>query len=156
MPRLLHSRRVPAQATASDEACSAAQPADDRPPCAGVGDENCHVWTCWECLRDIAAKTPKMPVNACANDNWIGRERLHVREASTATKALASLGRCCWKQIRLGHREDPGLQTASSWHSPLQTCPHWKCRHRQMLSWIRSMLSSRGAYMTSQRRNGRA
>ena len=56
VPRLLHSRRVPVQATASDEACSAAPPADDRPPCAGIGDENCHVWTCWECLRDIVAK----------------------------------------------------------------------------------------------------
>ena len=39
---------------------------------------------------DIVAKKPKMPVNACANDNWIGRERVHVREASTATKGLAA------------------------------------------------------------------
>ena len=59
---------------------------------------------------DIAAKKPEMPVNACANDNWLGRERVHVREASTATKVLASLGRCCWKQVRLGRREDPGVQ----------------------------------------------
>ena len=51
-----------------------------------------------------------MPVFACVNDNWIGRERIHVREASTATKALASLGRCCWKQVRLGRREDPAVQ----------------------------------------------
>ena len=56
VPRLLHSRRVPVQATPSDEAGSAAEPADDRPRCAGVGDENCHVWTCWECLMDIVAK----------------------------------------------------------------------------------------------------
>ena len=59
---------------------------------------------------DVAAQNPKMPVNACANDNWIGRERVNVREASTATKALASLGRACWKQVRLGRREDPGVQ----------------------------------------------
>ena len=32
---LLHSRRVPVQAIASDEASSVAQPADDRPRCAG-------------------------------------------------------------------------------------------------------------------------
>ena len=41
---------------------------------------------------------------------WIGRERANVREASAATKALASLGRACWKQVRLGRREDPGVQ----------------------------------------------
>ena len=27
---------------------------------------------------------------------------MHVRGASKATKMLASLGRCCWKQVRLG------------------------------------------------------
>ena len=81
---LLHSRRVPVQAIASDEDSSVAQPADDRPRCAGIGDENCHVWSCWDCLMDVAAQNPKMPVNACANDNWIGRERVNVREASTA------------------------------------------------------------------------
>ena len=43
-----------------------------------------------------------MPLNGLANDNWIGREPVHVRGASKATKMLASLGRCCWKQIRLG------------------------------------------------------
>ena len=51
-----------------------------------------------------------MPINACANDNWIGRERLHVREASLATKMLASLGRCCWEQVRLGRHSDPAVQ----------------------------------------------
>ena len=48
--------------------------------------ENGLVFACWECLIDIAAKKPKMSINACANDNWIGRERIHVREASQATK----------------------------------------------------------------------
>ena len=59
---------------------------------------------------DVVAKKPKMPVNACANDNWLGRERVNVKNASTATKALAALGRCCWKQVRLGRREDPAVQ----------------------------------------------
>ena len=59
---------------------------------------------------DIITKKPKMPVNACANDNWIGRERAHVREESTATKGLAASGRCCWKQVRLGRREDRAVQ----------------------------------------------
>ena len=59
---------------------------------------------------DLAGKQPKMPINACVNDNWIGRERSHVRVASQATKMLASLGRCCWKQIRLGRAGDPAVQ----------------------------------------------
>ena len=41
-------------------------------------------------------------MNALANDNWGGRERPHVRNASKATKMLASIGRCCWRQVRLG------------------------------------------------------
>ena len=43
-----------------------------------------------------------MPLDALANDNWGGRERPHVRAGSKATKMLASIGRCCWKQVRLG------------------------------------------------------
>ena len=42
----------------------------------------------------MCARNPKLPVDACANDNWMGRERAHVRNASRATKMLASLGRC--------------------------------------------------------------
>ena len=30
------------------------------------------------------------------------REKLHVREAPKATKMLTSVGRCCWKRVRLG------------------------------------------------------
>ena len=33
-----------------------------------------------------------------------------MREASTATKEVASLGRCCWRQVRLGRRGDPAVQ----------------------------------------------
>ena len=105
---LLHSRRVPC--IPNDVTSSVAQPADTRPRCAGIGDADCHVWSCLDYLEDIAAKKPKMPVYACVNDNWIGRERVHVRNASTATKALASLGRCCWKQVRLGRHADPAVQ----------------------------------------------
>ena len=48
---LLHSRRVPVLPGASD-------PADTRPPCAGVGDKHGVVLTCWECLVDLGAKNP--------------------------------------------------------------------------------------------------
>ena len=107
----MHVRRVPVLAPAGGsstedmqpESCSGAvQPGDDdRPPCEGIGDPAGLVWTCWDCLTDIAAKKPVMPLIACANDNWIGRERPHVRDASKATKMLASLGRVCMKQVRL-------------------------------------------------------
>ena len=113
---LLHVRRVPVVAASTGAihpgACSSSlQPGDDdRPPCAGIGDPAGLVWTCWDCLRDIAAKKPIMPLNACANDNWIGRERPHVRDASKATKMLASLGRVCMKQVRLGRRGDAAVQ----------------------------------------------
>ena len=50
-----------------------------------------------------------MPLNALANDNWIGRENPAIREASEATRWLSCLGRCCWKQVRLGHGS-PDLQ----------------------------------------------
>ena len=49
-------------------------------------------------------------MNCCANDNWIGRERKHVREASAATNRLASRGRCCMKQVRRAKHDDPALQ----------------------------------------------
>ena len=91
---LLHSRRVPVEA--------ATDPSHDKPPCAGVGDADGLIWACWGCLTDLCAKKPKMPLDALANDNWGGRERPHVRKASKATKMLASIGRCCWKQVRLG------------------------------------------------------
>ena len=48
----------------------AAQPGGSRPPCAGVGDPNRFTWACWDCLADLAAPKPKMPIYACANDNW--------------------------------------------------------------------------------------
>ena len=113
---LLHSRRVPVEAPAeatvgtcgasqpADDRpqCGASQPADDRPLCAGVGDADGLVWACWDCVQDLCAKKPRKPLNALVNDNWIGRERVHVRGASKATQMLASLGRCCWKQVRLG------------------------------------------------------
>lgn len=43
-----------------------------------------------------------MTLDALANDNWGGRERPHVRRASTPTKMLAPIGRRCWKQGCLG------------------------------------------------------
>ncbi len=99
----LHVCRVPVVRGSTQTAASP-------PRCAGIGEVDAVVFCCWDCLADIADKKPKMPVNACANDSWIGRERTHVREASAATNMLASLGRACWKQLRLGRRGDPAVQ----------------------------------------------
>ena len=76
-----------------------------------------------------------MPLNGLTNDNWIGREKVHVREASKATKMLASLGRCCWKQVRLG-KGAPDVQqkgiSGNMMFSPSQRLP---CRR-----WISHLL----------------
>ena len=101
---LLHSRRVPFQEATG----TCPEMPHGKPPCAGIGDVQGLVWACKECIRDLCIMKPKMPLAALANDNWIGREKLHVREASAATKMLASLARCCWKQVRLG-KGDPSI-----------------------------------------------
>jgi len=100
---LLHSRRVPLTQEAEPTG-GVLQPADmaEAPMSAGVGDPEGFVWACWDCTSSLCRKKPEMPLNALANDNWIGREREHVRSASKGTKMLSSLARCCWKQVRLG------------------------------------------------------
>ena len=140
---LLHTRRVPVLPTLpaasdsgvaqpADATSGAAQPAASVPVCAGVGDPEAYVWACWDCLNDLCAKKPKMPLNGLTNDNWIGREKVHVREASKATKMLASLGRCCWKQVRLG-KGAPDVQqkgiSGNTIFSPSQllTSLRWSC-----------------------------
>ena len=113
---LLHTRRVPVMAETGGQqsgapggANGAAEPVGEAPRCAGVGDPEAVSWVCWECLSDLGGARPRMPLYALANDNWIGRERVEVREASEATRWLSCLGRVCWKQLRLG-RGAPDLQ----------------------------------------------
>ena len=123
---LLHTRRVPVLRRPADTSESGV------PVCAGVGDPESYVWACWDCLNDVCAKKPKLPLNGLTNDNWIGREKVHVREASKATKMLASLGRCCWKQVRLG-KGAPDVQqkgiSGNTIFSPSQllTSLRWSC-----------------------------
>ena len=76
---------------------------EETPRCAGVGDAEMASWVCWQCLVDLSGARPRMPLYALANDNWVGRERVEVKEASEATRWLSCLGRVCWKQLRLGH-----------------------------------------------------
>ena len=74
-----------------------------------------------------------------AGKRLLGRERRHVCEASQATEMLASLGSCCWKQLRLRQTGNPALQknrrsqgTRSSLRSRRQTCLLWSCRRLRM------------------------
>ena len=113
---LLRTRRVPVmaetggqQSRAPGGANGAAEPVGEAPRCAGVGDPEAVSWVCWECLADLGGARPCMPLCALANDDWIGRERVEVREASEATRWLSCFGRVCWKQLRLG-RGAPDLQ----------------------------------------------
>ena len=104
---LLHTRRVP---VLQPSANSVAGGAPVVPPCAGVGDPNGVAWACWDCICSLCGKNPKQqPLNGLTNDNWIGREKEYVRDASTATHMLSSLARCCHRQIRLG-KGSPDVQ----------------------------------------------
>ena len=114
---LLHTRRVPVMAENAAQRLvaeaagrdGAAEPVEETPRCAGVGDANVASWVCWDCLVDLSGARPRLPLYSLANDNWIGRERVEVREASEATRWLSCLGRVCWKQLRLG-RGAPDVQ----------------------------------------------
>ena len=105
---LLHSRRVPlTRRVGTTRGHAALLPVaqatrQERSACAGVGDPAYAVWTCWDCLASLGAQQPRMPLNGLTNDNWIGREKVHVRDATPATKMLSSIARCCFKQVRLG------------------------------------------------------
>ena len=109
---ILQVRRVPVapSAAATEPAGQVASGPDTRPRCAGVGNPEALVWSCWDCLSDLGAKTPTMPVCGLTTENWNGRERPHVRAASAGTKMLGSLARCCMKQVRLGRNSDPMLK----------------------------------------------
>ena len=132
----------------------------DPPPCAGIGDESGIVLTCWDCLVDIGAQRPRMPMNACVNDNWVGRERAHVREASQATHMLASAGRCCWKQLRLGRPGDPTVQEKALtgntifFAQPTANVPSMELPHRWTPSWTASTSSSPEVCTTRAPRSG--
>jgi hypothetical protein len=113
---LLHSRRVPVLGDTNVVGSSAAQFAmgdggeEERPACAGIGDPDSTVQACWDCIASLGARNPRMPSCGLTNDNWIGREKKHVRVATSATKMLASIARCCYKQVRLGKGSPDALQ----------------------------------------------
>ena len=111
---LLHTRRVPVLPDADVSQLGASVVGEKfatLPKCAGIGDPAGIVWTCWPCLVDLCCKKPRLPVDGLVNDNWIGREWVTVRETTEATRTLLSLGRPCWKQVRLGKGKPDVQQT---------------------------------------------
>ena len=68
------------QSGAPGGANGAAEPVGEAPRCAGVGDPEAVSWVCWECLADLGGARPRMPLYALANDNWVGRERVEVKD----------------------------------------------------------------------------
>ena len=90
---LLHTSRVK---------CTAEPTPDSRPRCAGVGDKAATVWCCKLCIHNLCTQKPRMPPLALSNDLWLGRHHPLFREATLATRMLASSARLLMRQLFLG------------------------------------------------------
>ena len=84
---LLHSRRVPC---APHSGVSQPADIDALPRSAGVGDKHATVWCCRLCVDNLCRHNPKMPPLALANSNFGGRHPPLFREATIASRMLAS------------------------------------------------------------------
>ena len=100
---LLHSRRVPCI-----EPSNAPQFAGEAslPWSAGVGDKERIVWCCTLCVEALCQQHPRMPPLALANSFFGGRHHPLFREASLATRMLASSARLIMRQLFLGRGPD--------------------------------------------------
>ena len=96
---LLHTRRVNCI-----PASGVAQPAgqDALPKPAGVGDRDATVWCCKLCVDNLCKERPRMPPLALANAFFGGRHHPLFREATLATRMLASSARLIARQLFLG------------------------------------------------------
>ena len=98
---LLHTRQVKRHSQACDTS-SVAQPAALLPPSAGIGDKEEAVWMCRCCIDHLCVSRPKMPPLALANSFFLGRHHPVFREATLATRMLASSARLLMRQLFLG------------------------------------------------------
>ena len=96
---LLHTRRVKCMPS-SDVAQLAAK--DVLPKSAGIGDRDTHVWCCRLCVDALCKEHPKMPPLALANAFFGGRHHPLFRDATLASRMLASSARLIWRQLFLG------------------------------------------------------
>ena len=95
---LLHSRRVKCTPSGSSSA--------SLPRSAGVGVKNSTVWCCKLCVDHLCTAKPMMPPLALADAFFLGRHPPLFREATLATRMLASSGRLLMRQLFLGRGAD--------------------------------------------------
>ena len=96
---LLHTRRI--QCVSADEAAQVRN-LEKLPRCAGIGDRNASVWCCKTCVEHLCVENPSMPPLALTNGFFGGRYHPLFREASMATRMLASSARLIMRQLFLG------------------------------------------------------
>ena len=87
---LLHSRRVHCRRAGQNVFLASSS---QRYKSAGIGDKNATVWCCQLCIEHLCTEYPKMPPLALANGFWLGRHHPMFREATLATRMLASSAR---------------------------------------------------------------
>ena len=116
---LLHTRRVQCEpvsdvAQFNDKAL---------PRSAGVGVKDATVWMCKSCVENLCLEQPKMPPLALANACFGGRHHPLFKEASLATRTLASSGRLVMKQLLLGRGPDDEVHKGMTGNPMLITQP---------------------------------
>ena len=99
---LLNTQRVKRHLHACDKAGGVAQPAGSVPPSAGIGEKKATAYMCKCCVDHLCISKPKMPPLALANDFFLGRHHPVFREATLATRMLASSARLLMRQLFLG------------------------------------------------------
>ena len=118
---LLHSRRVPCLPEADSPSQSLGH--NDLPPCAGVGDKEKTVWCCRLCVDHLCTEHPTMPPLALANSFFGGRHHPLFREASLATRLLASSARLVMRQLFLGKGADDEVHKGMTGNTMLISQP---------------------------------
>ena len=119
---LLHSRRVKRKQPVLDSS-GVAQPAASLPPSAGVGDKESPVWMCKSCIDHLCTRDPKMPPLALANSMFLGRHHPLFKEATLATRMLASSARLLMRQLFLGRGADDEVHKGTTGNTMLISQP---------------------------------
>ena len=124
---LLHTRRVERKQPVLDTS-GVAQPAASLPPSAGVGDKESPVWMCKSCIDHLCTRDPKMPPLALANSMFLGRHHPLFKEATLATRMLASSARLLMRQLFLGRGADDEVHKGTTGNTMLisQSSPSYE------------------------------
>ena len=93
------------------------------PPSAGVGDSQEFVWMCKSCVDCLCTLHPKMPPLALANAFFLGRHHPVFREATLATRMLASSARLVMRQLFLGRGAQEELHKGMTGNTMLISQP---------------------------------